>query len=61
VDLGAVGPGEIVLTPRGVEVRALTGGGHYVRVFGTLPASDLAAIARQLHAVAGTALRYLDG
>lgn len=60
VDLGAVGRGEILFTARGGEVRALTGGGRYIRVFGTLPADDLAAIARQLHQVPGGTLQYLD-
>ncbi|HZN14550.1 MAG TPA: hypothetical protein VFB78_09810 [Acidimicrobiales bacterium] len=60
VDLGAVGPGEIVLSGRQAEVRALIGGGRYVRVFGTIAAADLAAIARQLHLVPGGTLRYLD-
>ncbi len=60
IDLGAIGAGEVVLTPRGAEVRALTGGGHYVRVFGTLAPDALAAIARQLHQVPGGQLDYLD-
>ncbi len=60
IDLGAVGRGEIVLTPRWAEVRALTGSGRYVRLFGTLPPDDLAAIARTLRKVPGTELKFLD-
>jgi hypothetical protein len=60
IDLGTLGKGEIVLGGRSAEVRVLTGGGHYVRVFGTLPPNDLAAIARQLHPVPGGQLKFLD-
>ena len=60
IDLGPLGRGEIVLTGRGIEVRALLTAGRYVRVYGTRPADELATIARQLHEVPGTDLKFLD-
>jgi hypothetical protein len=60
IDLGAVGRGEVLLTTRGAEVRALTGHGHYVRVLGSVPVDQLAAVARALHLVEGTQLKLLD-
>lgn len=60
IDLGAVGSGEVVLTGQGNEVRALLSGGRYVRITGTVPVAQLAAIARQLHLVPGGELRFLD-
>ena len=59
IDLGPLGPGEIILSARGAEVRALTGVGGFVRVYGTLPAAQLADVARRLRQVDGTTLRYL--
>jgi hypothetical protein len=60
IDAGSLGPAELLLSGRQVEVRVLTGGGHYLRIVGTLPPDDLAAIARQLHPVPGGTLKYLD-
>jgi hypothetical protein len=48
VDLGAFGQGEVRLSGVGNEVRALRGGGKYVRVAGTLDVDELAAVARAL-------------
>jgi hypothetical protein len=59
VDLGPLGRGEIILSARGAEVRALTGVGGFVRVYGTLPVAQLADVARRLRQVDGTTLRYL--
>lgn len=60
VDAGPVlGQAEVLLGPRGSEVRVARGGGRYVRVYGTLPVSELAAVARTLQPVQGTGLVYL--
>lgn len=42
---------------RGNEVRALLDGGRTVRVYGTLPMEELAAIARRLRSVTATGLK----
>lgn len=60
VDAGPVlGPAEVLLGPRGSEVRVARGGGRYMRVYGTLPVSELAAVARTLQPVQGAGLVYL--
>jgi hypothetical protein len=59
VDLGALGTGEIIVGLPAVEVRVTTGGGHYVRVRGTVPLSMLTDVARSLRAVPGGTLVYL--
>ena len=48
VDLGEIGEGEAVLSAQVNEVRRDLGGGRFVRISGTLPIADLAAIARSL-------------
>lgn len=60
IDLGALGrTAEWFLTPSGAEVRVLIPPGRYVKVFGTLPASEIIAIARSLTPVEGKGLVYL--
>ena len=60
VDAGPLlGPAEVLLGPRGSEVRVARGGGRYVRVYGTLPVTELAAVARTLQPAQGTGLVYL--
>jgi hypothetical protein len=61
VDLAPIGDGELLLGMTGSEVRALTGGGHFVRIAGTAPPSDLVALARRLTPQPGGELRFLDG
>jgi hypothetical protein len=60
IDLGQLGRGEVVPTTRGSAVRVLTGRGPYVQVLSTLPLDDVVAVIRQLHAVPGGELRYID-
>jgi hypothetical protein len=61
VDLGPVlGKGEVVLSAVNPGVRVALAGGRYVRVAGTLPTGDLAALARQLQKVEGTPLTFKD-
>ncbi|HVM51882.1 MAG TPA: hypothetical protein VM262_01675 [Acidimicrobiales bacterium] len=48
VDLGALGPGELVFDLRLSEVRVVRGDGGFVRVAGTLPPAELVAVARSL-------------
>lgn len=60
VDAGPLlGPAEVLLGPRGSEVRVARGGGRYLRVYGTLPVTELAAVARTLQPMQGTGLVYL--
>jgi hypothetical protein len=59
VDLGELGRGEALLDLRANEVRAGFGDGRFVRVFGTVGLLDIADVARRLHPVDGTGLRYL--
>jgi hypothetical protein len=60
VDLGPLlGRGEVLIGPRGNEVRVALKGGRYVRVYGTLAVGELAALARELTPVEGTGLVYL--
>jgi hypothetical protein len=59
IDAGQLTHGELLLTGQGAELRFLTGGGHYVRVFGTVAIDDLLTVARQLHQVPGGELKYL--
>jgi hypothetical protein len=61
VDLAPLGQGEVLLGMTGSEVRALTGGGHYVRVAGTTRAADLVALTRRFTPQPGGELRFLDG
>ena len=54
VDLGPLGMGEAIAGPRLQVVRALPpGGSHtdYVRVAGTIPVDQLAAVARSLRVI----------
>lgn len=53
IELGALGTGEVVLTSLGPEITIDLGGGSFLRLSGTLPADELAAIARDLHEVPG--------
>lgn len=53
-----LGEAEVLIGPRGNEVRVNRGGGRYLRVYGTLPPGELAAIAAMLEPVEGTGLRY---
>lgn len=60
VDLGLLAKtAEWFLTPTGAEVHVLLPPGRYVKVFGTLPAADVIAIARSLHPIEGVNLVYL--
>jgi hypothetical protein len=58
VDLGQFGQGERRLSAVTNEVRVILPSGRYVRVMGTLPPDDLAAVARSLHSVPGGTLEY---
>jgi hypothetical protein len=59
-DLGPrLGRGEVLIGPRGNEVRVAMKGGRYLRVYGTLPVGELAALAGRLQPVEGTGLAYL--
>lgn len=60
VDLGELAKtAEWFRTPTGAEVRVLIPPGRYVKVFGTLQAADVIAIARSLHPIEGKELVYL--
>ena len=59
VDLGVLAKAaSSYATPWGAEVRALIPPGRYVLVGGTLPASDLADVARRLHEIQGQGITY---
>ena len=54
IDLGPLGKGEVIVGPRLQVVRALPAGGSgsdYVRIAGTIPVDQLAAIARSLRVI----------
>lgn len=51
VDLGELGKGTLVVDARMSEVRGLTAEGSLVRLFGTLPPSELVELARSLRPV----------
>lgn len=57
VDLGSLGSGEVLLDPRGNEVRTLLGSGGFLVVSGTLPPDELVDVARSLREVEGGELR----
>lgn len=58
VDLGALGPGVLLLDATGSEVRADRGDGDFVHVVGTTPPDVLERIARALVITEGTGLVY---
>jgi hypothetical protein len=60
IDLGAPGQGEVVPTLGTVQARIAVGGGHFLRLVGTLPPRQLESIAAHLVQQPGSALRYLD-
>jgi hypothetical protein len=60
VDLGTPGQGEVVATLGTVQARIAVGGGHYLRLLGTLPPRQLEAVAARLVQQKGSAFRYLD-
>ncbi len=60
IDLGPFGPGEVRLSALGSDVRALRTGGRYVRVAGTLPIEELAAVARSLRTGPGGTFELED-
>jgi hypothetical protein len=59
-DLGALGQAEVILGMTGSEVRIDQGGGHYLRVSGSLPADQLLDVMRHLAPQPGGELRFLD-
>ena len=59
--IDGLGDAEVLLLPRGPEVRVRLDGGRFVRVFGTVPTDDLLAIARSLREVQGDGLVYVEG
>ena len=61
VELGEAGSGQLVFNPVGAEVRALLGGGSFLRVFGTVPPDDLARVARGLEQVEGGTIVVDEG
>lgn len=61
VDLGDLGDGDVVLGTQGASVRALLGGGRFLRVIGTLPSSELIEVARSLEEVEGGTLEVVQG
>jgi hypothetical protein len=61
VDLGpTLGHGEVVLSALEPAVRTILPGGRYVRVAGTLPPAELAAVARRLTSGPGGELDFAD-
>jgi hypothetical protein len=60
VDLSALGQGQLLIGLATSEARVSLPGGHYVRVAGTVSADFLIQVARDLQAVAGNDLVYLD-
>ncbi|MBW3668150.1 MAG: hypothetical protein KY443_02955 [Actinobacteria bacterium] len=58
--LGPLGTGELVFGATGVEARVALDAGDYVRVYGTVPASTVLAVARALVATEGRAIVLLD-
>lgn len=59
IDVGPrLGEAEVLIGPRGNEIRVNRGGGRYLRVYGTLPPAELASLAVMLEPVEGTGLRY---
>lgn len=56
VELGELGRGQIVYHPAAVEVRVFLGGGRFARLFGTVPPTELVAVARSLERVEGGAI-----
>jgi hypothetical protein len=61
VDLSALGQGQLLIGLATSEARVSLTGGHYVRVAGTVAPDFLIQVARDLQAVAGNSLVYLDG
>ena len=55
-DAGAAGTGELIISLRGSEVRALRPSARFVRVYGTLPTAELFAVARALVETEGNEL-----
>ena len=60
LDLGAVGSATVLPWLGGNELRVSRPNGHYVRLAGTVPVSELAAVGRDLHPVEGGQLVVLD-
>ena len=54
IDLGAYGSGEVRLSGLGLEVRVKRSGGRFLRVRGTLPATELARIGAAVTPTEGT-------
>ncbi|MGI8794861.1 MAG: hypothetical protein ACR2H3_17090 [Acidimicrobiales bacterium] len=61
VEAGALGTAEVHFDARGAELRAHTGSGAFVRVYGTVPVARLLEIIRTLQPTTGTGLAYLGG
>jgi hypothetical protein len=62
VDLGPVlGEAEVVITLLGSELRVPLAGGQFVKIYGTVPVSELVELGRQLRETAGgTGLVFVD-
>lgn len=60
VDLGPLGSGEALIGLGGNEVRVVRDPGDFVRVYGTLPTSELAAFAATLVETAGNEIVLID-
>ena len=60
VDAGEIGDAELVYGYVNTEVRKLLGGGRYIRIFGTLPPSELVDIARELEEKEGGTLEFIE-
>ena len=57
-DLGSFGQGEVRIGGLGAEVRVLLDAGRYLRVAGTIPPDQLAAVARSLVRTEGNTLEF---
>jgi hypothetical protein len=60
VDAGELGDVEVVYGYLSVEVRALLGGGRFIRIFGTLPPDELIEIAKDMREEEGGTIEFVD-